>query len=76
MYSDPDVMEFLKPAVGELEPMGVRFERHSGAGLKSDYGIWASVLKASSEATGSTMLKPLPDSDDEIEIGWHLARPY
>ncbi len=39
MYSDPDVMEFLKPAVGEHEPMGVRFERHYGAGLQSDYGI-------------------------------------
>jgi len=76
MYADPEVMEFLQPAVGELEPIATRFARYAAAGTARDFGIWAVLSKSTSEVVGTTMLKPLPDSDDEIEVGWHLARPH
>jgi RimJ/RimL family protein N-acetyltransferase len=36
------------------------------------YGSWAIVVRASGVLAGSILLKPLPDGEGEIEIGWHL----
>lgn len=36
------------------------------------FGSWAIVERTSDVPVGSVLLKPLPDADGEIEIGWHL----
>lgn len=37
-----------------------------------EFGNWAVVERWSGRPVGSVLLKPLPDGDGEIEIGWHL----
>jgi RimJ/RimL family protein N-acetyltransferase len=36
------------------------------------FGSWAVIERSSGVSAGSVLLKPLPDSAAEIEIGWHL----
>lgn len=36
------------------------------------FGAWAAVERASGIAAGTLLLKPLPDGDGEVEIGWHF----
>lgn len=36
------------------------------------FGSWAVVERASGVPAGAVVLKPLPDGDGEVEIGWHL----
>jgi RimJ/RimL family protein N-acetyltransferase len=36
------------------------------------FGAWAVVERSSGIPAGTVLLKPLPDGDGEIEIGWHL----
>ena len=36
------------------------------------FGAWAIVERATGVPAGTVLLKPLPDGDGEIEIGWHL----
>ena len=50
-----------------------RIERWSAL-LAEDprYGAWAAVEKSSGVPAGSVLLKPLPNGDGEVEIGWHF----
>jgi RimJ/RimL family protein N-acetyltransferase len=36
------------------------------------FGAWAVIERSSGTPAGSVLLKPLPDGEGEIEIGWHL----
>jgi RimJ/RimL family protein N-acetyltransferase len=36
------------------------------------FGAWAVVERSSGTPAGTVILKPLPDGNGEIEIGWHL----
>jgi RimJ/RimL family protein N-acetyltransferase len=36
------------------------------------FGVWAVIERSSDRPAGSVLLKPLPDGEGEIEIGWHL----
>jgi RimJ/RimL family protein N-acetyltransferase len=36
------------------------------------FGCWAVVQRATGVPAGSVLLKPLPNGNGEIEIGWHL----
>ena len=36
------------------------------------FGAWAVVERATGVPAGTVLLKPLPDGDGEIEIGWHF----
>jgi RimJ/RimL family protein N-acetyltransferase len=38
----------------------------------SRFGAWAVVERSSGVPAGTVLLKPLPDGEGEIEIGWHL----
>lgn len=42
--------------------------------LRSDprFGAWAAVERSGGVAAGTVLLKPLPDGDGEIEIGWNF----
>jgi RimJ/RimL family protein N-acetyltransferase len=50
-----------------------RLERYK-AELAADprFGAWAVVERTRDVPAGSVLLKPLPNGDGEIEIGWHL----
>jgi RimJ/RimL family protein N-acetyltransferase len=36
------------------------------------YGIWAVEVRDTGAVAGTVLLKPLPDGDGEVEVGWHL----
>lgn len=38
----------------------------------SRFGAWAAVEAATGIPAGTVLLKPLPDGDGEVEIGWHF----
>ncbi len=38
----------------------------------SRFGAWAVIELSPGIPAGSVLLKPLPDGDGEVEIGWHL----
>lgn len=61
-----------KPMVHPDEAVA-RIERWS-ADLAADprFGAWAAVERASGVPAGTVLLKPLPDGDGEVEIGWHF----
>jgi len=50
-----------------------RIDRYA-AMLAADprFGAWAAVERSSGVPAGSVVLRPLPDGDGEVEIGWHL----
>lgn len=61
------------------KPMNDRREAEAlidrcAAQLSADprFGTWAVVERSSATPAGSVLLKPLPDGEGEIEIGWHL----
>jgi RimJ/RimL family protein N-acetyltransferase len=43
-------------------------------GLAADprFGAWAAVERSSGIPAGTVLLKPLPDGEGEVEIGWHF----
>jgi RimJ/RimL family protein N-acetyltransferase len=74
IYSRDDVVRWLGgPPVRErsraLELIGLNAAR-----LAQDprFGWWAVVERSTGVPAGSVLLKPLPNGDGEIEIGWHL----
>jgi RimJ/RimL family protein N-acetyltransferase len=36
------------------------------------FGAWAAVERSSGVPAGTVLLKPLPNGDGEVEIGWHF----
>jgi RimJ/RimL family protein N-acetyltransferase len=64
---------FSAPPVEDRGEAVERIERNL-ASLAADprFGAWAVVERSTGVPAGSVLLKPLPDSDGEIEIGWHL----
>jgi RimJ/RimL family protein N-acetyltransferase len=50
-----------------LDLIGRMADRHA-----SRFGTWAIVERSSGLPVGSVLLRPLPDGDGEVEIGWHL----
>jgi RimJ/RimL family protein N-acetyltransferase len=48
-------------------------ERHAARRAADPrFGSWAVVERSSAVTAGSVLLKPLPDGDGEVEIGWQL----
>lgn len=41
-------------------------------GSDQRFGAWAVIERVSGIPAGTVLLKPLPNGDGEIEIGWHL----
>jgi RimJ/RimL family protein N-acetyltransferase len=74
IYRRPEVVRWFPaaPMVNRQEAVE-RIERHL-AQLAADprFGRWAVVDRSSGVPVGTVILKPLPDGDGEVEIGWHL----
>src|SRR5262245_14288680 len=79
IYGDPEVVRFL--GNGETVPdlaaqrdwLAERIERYRSAVLNG-FGVWAAVERNTQQVVGTLILKPLPPTEHEIEIGWHLNR--
>ncbi|HTU86911.1 MAG TPA: GNAT family N-acetyltransferase [Solirubrobacteraceae bacterium] len=70
-----EVVRWLGPA----EPMRSRDEAVARIAawariIEADprFGAWAAVERASGVPAGTVLLKPLPNGDGEVEIGWHF----
>jgi RimJ/RimL family protein N-acetyltransferase len=59
-------MQSRSQAVALLERMKSRFPDDA------QFGNWAIVERGFDVPAGTIMLKPLPDGNGEIEVGWHL----
>lgn len=76
VLSDPETMRFYPTP---LDRAGVEkwIARNLGRYAKDGHGLWAMILKSSSELIGDCGLTGQPvDSADEIEIGYHVRRDY
>lgn len=64
---------FSAPPMQDRQEAVERITR-SLAQLATDprFGSWAMVERSSGIPAGTVLLKPLPDGNGEIEIGWHL----
>jgi ribosomal-protein-alanine N-acetyltransferase len=88
MYGDPEVMRYLGrdgagATIESEEEMRVRLARAIERYGDSETGYIYGAVESLSEGAviGTALLKPLELSDgslaeDEIEIGWHLAKAY
>ena len=79
IYGDPEVVQFLGnservPDLGAQRLwLAERIERYHGP-ASDGLGAWAMVERDTEQVVGAMLLKRLPPSDHEIEVGWHLAR--
>jgi RimJ/RimL family protein N-acetyltransferase len=71
-----EVAKWLGTTPRPMQHRDEAVERIEGwtADLAADprYGAWAAVEKGSGIPAGTVLLKPLPNGDGEIEIGWHF----
>ena len=79
IYGDPEVMHFLgdgKPVADLASQQQWLTERiaHYRNPEHKGFGPWAMVQRDTKQVIGTMLLKQLPPSSDQIEIGWHLAR--
>jgi hypothetical protein len=47
-------------------------ERWAGFAADPRFGLWAAVERSFGILAGSVLLKPLPEGDGEVEIGWQF----
>ena len=75
MYADPEVMRFIGDGVvvdrAETADHIARMTAHWDA---HGFGLWAAVDRASGELIGRIGLMMREDFDNEVEVGWVLAR--
>jgi RimJ/RimL family protein N-acetyltransferase len=75
LLSRTEVVRWLGPA----EPMRRRDEAVAriaawarATAEDPRFGAWAAVERGSGVPAGTVLLKPLPNGDGEVEIGWHF----
>ncbi|MDQ6841887.1 MAG: GNAT family N-acetyltransferase [Actinomycetota bacterium] len=73
-YRREEVTRWLggKPMADRREAVDLIERRLAGLAAEPRFGSWAVVERSSGIPAGGMILKPLPDGEGEIEIGWHL----
>ena len=61
-----------KPMTDRREAVALIDRYLNQLAVEPRYGAWAVVERSADLPAGSVLLKPLPNGDGEIEIGWHL----
>ncbi|MBW4505555.1 MAG: GNAT family N-acetyltransferase [Scytonematopsis contorta HA4267-MV1] len=81
IYSDPDVTGFIGSMIEEsVESQKVRLQKivTRFAEINNGTGFWAILQKDSGEVIGASLLKQLPDNENNLtnnyEVGWHLRK--
>ena len=79
MYGDPEVMRGL---AREPEP-NLEAQRENLLAVIARYrerpkgtGFWALERKDDGRIVGASVVKELPNDEDKIEVGWHVAREF
>lgn len=81
IYRDEDVVRYLGSVpqpVESADAMRVRVQRWIAVNDSygtSGYGFWALETHGGT-LVGATLLKPLPEHEDEVEVGWHLGKAH
>lgn len=81
IYRDDDVVRYLGSVpqpVESLDAMRERIARWQSVNAPYEgtgYGFWA-LERHDGTLVGATLLKPLPEHDDEVEVGWHLGKSH
>jgi RimJ/RimL family protein N-acetyltransferase len=63
---EPQVMVDRSEAVERIAAWAAYAEAHPG------FGRWAVEVTETGVPAGTVLLGPMPNGDDEVEIGWHL----
>jgi RimJ/RimL family protein N-acetyltransferase len=74
IYSRDEVVRWLGGPPVHDRGRAIELIERNAARLAIDprFGWWAVVPRATGVPAGSVLLKPLPNGEGEIEIGWHL----
>jgi RimJ/RimL family protein N-acetyltransferase len=74
IYSRSEVARWLggKPMTDRREAVALLDIYANQLAHDPRFGAWAVVERSATVPAGSVLLKPLPNGDGEIEIGWHL----
>lgn len=57
----------------DLDEARTRIERYRKLNAEAPpRGIWAVEVRETGQVAGTVLLVPLPNSDGEVEVGWHL----
>lgn len=81
IYSRDEVTRWIgKPPrrpISSLADMRTRIEGWLARDAdQPQYGLWALELRDSGPLVGAVLLRPLPDGDGEVEVGWQLNPDY
>jgi RimJ/RimL family protein N-acetyltransferase len=79
MYGDMDVQRGLSGEVvphleAQREWLSAAIERSRSRPYGSGY--WALERKTDRAVVGASLVKPIPEDEEKIEIGWHLAKRH
>jgi RimJ/RimL family protein N-acetyltransferase len=74
IYRRPEVVRWLggEPMQDRGEAIAMIERNLTRLDADSRFGSWAVVDRSIGVAVGSVILKPLPDGEGEVEIGWQL----
>lgn len=75
LLSRMEIVRWLSPSNLMTDPSQAseRIERWAAEfAAEAPFGRWAAVERSSGIAAGTVMMKPLPDGDGEVELGWYL----
>jgi RimJ/RimL family protein N-acetyltransferase len=74
IYRRPEVVRWIgaEPMQEPREALELIERMLTQLKLDARFGSWAVVDRASGVPAGGVILKPLPDGDGEVEIGWQL----
>jgi RimJ/RimL family protein N-acetyltransferase len=74
IYRRPEVVRWLGAAPMQDRSEAIAMIERNLTRLDADprFGSWAVIHASTGVPVGSVILKPLPDSEGEVEIGWQL----
>ncbi len=74
MHRRPEVAKWIggRPMPDRREALALIEQYTERLAADPRFGAWAVIERSSRIPAGTVLLKPLPDGDGEIEIGWHL----
>lgn len=58
--------------MADLDAARARIARYRSQSTEPPLGFWAIEVRETGEVAGTVLLTTLPNSDGEVEVGWHL----
>lgn len=79
IYRSPEVTRYLATIPAPLESpeqAGAEIDSWSVPDDDPAYGVWAVQPRDGEQPIGTVFLRPLPPSNSDVEIGWHLGTQH